>query len=128
MIYNGNNRKDCGNILPATQFAGFQPQLPASASTSEIRPRSTPPEYETEQACLGVSASRRLDETPSLGGVEIFPATGCCIKAHFGWAWARSRIDASAETEWPIVFQQPYRPAFGDGRRDRAYVACLPDQ
>jgi hypothetical protein len=48
------------------------------------------------------SRGRRLDETPPLGGVEIFPAAGWSLEAHS--AGECSGIGASPDTEWPILF------------------------
>jgi hypothetical protein len=45
---------------------------------------AAPAQHKTKQARFRLSAVRRLDETPALGGVEIFSAAGRPVKAHPG--------------------------------------------
>jgi len=63
-----------------------------------------PSERQAEETYLRGHAERRFDKAVAFGGVEIFPVTGLpeerqavvTLLAH----------GTSAETEWPILFQQ----------------------
>jgi hypothetical protein len=60
MLAGGGERQDFGN--------------PAAGQTQN----------ETEELHVQGRAARRLDEAPTLSGVEIFPAAGRPVKAHSG--------------------------------------------